>query len=368
MFNSTKYPIGLDISDTSLKLIQLKKDTGLKLEKLVKKDKMIDKLEINCYNSIVIPDGLIINGEIKNEDVILKLINQLLSTVKGGKIQSKETVAVLPETQTSIKLLQIESVPNEEISQKISEEIVKHVPLNLNEVYLDWQIINEENGKLNVLVGTAPQKIVEQYVQILEKSSLQPIALEIEATSICRCLVPELNKNPNESDIYLIIDLGASRSSLILCSEQTVYFTLKAPISGNEITGKIAKSLKIDKIKAQKAKQVCGLGKNKCKGVMREILNNMIINLIDHIEQATSFFQNNYPQKKIKKIILCGGGSNFSEIDKILFEYLKIPIEKGNPWIQIKQKDSTKYNQLNKNSLTYVTAIGLALRGLLKDE
>lgn len=367
MFNSIKYPIGLDISDTSLKFVQLKKTAGLKFNKLNNK-KTTEKLEINCYNSIKIPPELIVNGEIKDQDGVAQQINKLLSGAKGGKITNKNVVSVLPQTQTFIKLLQIPNTQEEEILQKISEEIIKHVPLVLDEVYIDWQIINRGEKELDILVGAAPKKIVEQYVKILEQASLQPIVLEIEAASICRCLIPEIDKNENDSDVYLIIDLGASRSSLILCSKKTVYFTINAPISGNAITKKIADSLKIDTIKAQKAKQICGLDKNKCKGVMQKILNDMISNLIDHIQQAASFFQSNYPQKQIQKIILCGGGGNFLEIDKVLFEYLKIPVIKGDAWIKIKQNKNNKYNLLNNDSLSYATAIGLALRGFSGNE
>lgn len=367
MFSSIKYPIGLDISDTSLKFVQLKKAAGLKFGKLSNK-KTIEKLEVNCYNSIKLPPELIVNGEIKNQEEVAKQINKLLTAAKGGNITNKNVVAVLPQTQTCIKLLQIPNTLEEEMLKTISEEIVKHIPLVLDEVYIDWQIIDRGERDLDVLIGTAPKKIVDQYVETLEQASLQPMALEIEAASICRCLIPEIDKNGVDSDVYLIIDLGASRSSLIVCSQKTVYFTINAPISGNAITKQVADSLKIDTIKAQKAKQICGLNKNKCKGVMREILNDMINNLIDHIQQAASFFQNNYPQKQIKEIILCGGGGNFLEIDKVLFEYLKIPVIKGDGWIKVNQNKDEKYNLLNNNSLSYTTAVGLALRGSSGDE
>ncbi|MFH1565085.1 MAG: type IV pilus assembly protein PilM [bacterium] len=367
MFNTSKYPIGLDISDTSLKFVQLKKASELKLGKS-KDKKIVEKLEMSCFNSIKLPPGLIINGEIKNQEETAKQINKLLYSSKCGNIFSKNVITVLPQTQTFIKLLQIPNTPEEEMLKAISEEVVKHIPLVLDEVYIDWQIINREEKKLNVLIGTAPKKIVDQYIKTLDQASLQLVALEIEAASICRALIPEINKDESDSDAYLIIDLGASRSSLIVCSKKTVYFTINAPISGNTITKQIADSLKIDTFKAQKAKQICGLNKNKCKGVMLEILNDMIKNLIDYIEQAISFFQGNYPQKQIKKIILCGGGGNLLEIDKILFEYLKIPVIKGDAWIKVRQNKADKYNALNNNSLSYTTAIGLALRGFSSNE
>jgi type IV pilus assembly protein PilM len=364
MFNSTKYPIGLDISDNSLKLIQLKKAGGFKLAK-----KQNSKAVINCYNALKMPDGLIINGEIKDENEVVKQINKLISTTKGDKLNTKEVMTVLPAKQTFIKLIQIPVVPQEEIADKINAEIVKHIPLVLDDVYLDWQLINTKKNLMNILVGTAPKKIVNQYTEVLTKASLQPRVLEIEAASICRCLIREPENNKNEPPSYLVIDLGANRSSVILCSSKAVYLTVSSPIAGGVITKQIADSLNINMQKAEKAKKVCGLSKDKCKGATREILDDMINNLIDYIEQATLFFQSNYPEKQIQEVILCGGGANFLEIDKILFEHLKIPIVKGNPWLRIKKEDNdTRYNQLNNNSLSYVTAMGLALRGIMAND
>jgi Tfp pilus assembly PilM family ATPase len=76
--------------------------------------------------------------------------------------------------------------------------------------------------------------------------------------------------------------------------------------------------------------------------------------------------------RKIKKILLCGGGANLQNIDKFLASELKIPVELGNPWINIKEKRVKKtqelsYEKRNKTSLKYTTVLGLALRAAKHD-
>lgn len=362
MSELTNYPIGLDISDSILRLIQLKPSSSFRLWQ----KESLEKININCYNETKLAPGLIVNGEIKKPTEVIKQLNLLLSTVKGGNLNSKETIAVLPTNQTFIKLFQLPPTAEDQLETVIKEEILKHFPINLDDIYIDWQIIDQQKDQWKVLVGTAPKIITDQYVDVLTKASLQPTVMEIESAALCRCLIPDTKNDKMEDGPYLIIDLGANRSSVIIGSNQTVYLTINPPISGDSMTNQIASSLTITTDQAEKVKKVCGLNKENCQGVVRELLDGSINVLFDHILQATSFFQNAYPQKQIKQVLLSGGGASFINLDQILFDYLKIPVVKGNPWLKINQEKNFYLQQLNTNGLSYTTAIGLALRGLIE--
>jgi Tfp pilus assembly PilM family ATPase len=70
-------------------------------------------------------------------------------------------------------------------------------------------------------------------------------------------------------------------------------------------------------------------------------------------------------QKKIKKIILCGGGANLQGLPDFLTKALKAEVAVGNPWVNILSSDSKEIPALSfQDSLGYTTALGLALRGI----
>ena len=63
--------------------------------------------------------------------------------------------------------------------------------------------------------------------------------------------------------------------------------------------------------------------------------------------------------------MLCGGGANLKGFSGFLSSQLEIPVEIGNPWINILPKDRKNKSQLSfEESLRYATALGLALRGV----
>lgn len=380
--NNSTYPVGLDISDLSLKLVQL--------------NKRGDKIKIQAIGKTDLPSGLIEDGEIKNKDKVINEINKLISAPGYGKVTSNEVIACLPETKTFIKLIEIAKTPNP-LAEIIEGEIEKHVPMAIEEIYYDWQIIENKLDKQRVLIGAAPLDIVNQYIDLLDGAKLSTTALEIEPISLCRALLAEENpKSKNKkNDNCGILDIGAKRTSMTIYSKNTILFTLSMPISGEKITNNIAETLKIELKQAEKAKIICGLDKGKAQGIIKNILSGMIEELIKKINEAIEFYQNHYPGNgPLNKILLCGGGANIKNLSEIIGQATGVEVKKGDALINLAElsenfsKILTETHKLkadfikDKNnggrekiisvaqdtSLTYATAIGLGLRGIFIDE
>ncbi|MFA6254733.1 MAG: type IV pilus assembly protein PilM [Patescibacteria group bacterium] len=347
---SSKNIFGLDISQNCVRLIQLKRKN---------KD-----FSIKSFNEVRLADGTIVNGEIKNQDKMTEAVKKLVKTVQGDKIKTKNLVAVLPEPKTFIKVIEI-VIKNEKdnITKLVQEEIKNHIPLEAEDIYFDWQILSQNNNQTKIIVAAIPKVISDSYFDTLTKAGFIPIALEVEAIAIARALIKEKEEDPKKAKI--IIDFGATRTSLIIYDHKAVQFTVSLPISGDKITETISNTLSLDAQKAEEAKIVCGLDQKKCEGAIFKILVASINNLADQIKKSIIFYKTNFVDSNdIAGIIICGGGANLSQIDKILTEALQIPTAIANPLINLgKQKG---LNMPADKLLSYATAIGLALRNWQK--
>jgi len=377
---SSIYPIGLDISDLSLKLVQL--------------DKTGNRIKIQALGKISVPEGLIVGGEIKDQDQVVDIIKKLINKPKYGKVSSDTVSACLPETKTFVKLIEIDKTPNN-LADIIETEIEKHVPMLAEEMYYDWQVIEDRGDVQLVLIGAAPKKIVNQYTELLDKARLSVEALEIEPIALCRSLLQE--ELPNFKGAFdknhAIIDIGATRTSLIVYAKNTILFTVSVPISGNKITENIAASLEISKEQAEKAKIICGLKEDEAGGIISKVLAGTINDLNDKIREVLEFHDNHFPQYgKISRITICGGGANIKGIDKIISKATSIETVRGDAlanlgeakekFLQLLSETYSLDSDFSKNgkngeknnlsitqdsSLTFATAIGLALRGVFID-
>lgn len=347
---NSNYPVGLDISDLSLKLVQL--------------DKNGDKIKIQALSKLDLAQGIIENGEIKNRAELVKSIKKIISEPIYGKISSEEVVACLPESKTFIKLIEIQKTPNN-LNDIICHEIEKHVPMSIDEIYSDWQIIDTAGDKYSALIGAAPKNIVNQYTEILSEAKLYPTALEVEPIPICRCLLKqELGGN------FGIIDIGAKHTCMIFYSGNTILFTMSMPVSGEEITSKIMQALNLPKNQAEKAKIICGLDESKANGVIRKILADTIENLVGKIKEAIVFYENYFGSRgKLNKILLCGGGSDIPDLGKIISEKISVETILSDVLTNLSEPKN-KFNEIlkQKNSSSFATAVGLALRGIFIDE
>lgn len=359
-------PIGLDISELSLKAVQLKK-TG-------------KNISIQAVGKIELPKGLVENGEIKNTTAVIEAIKKLFAKPSYGMFSNNHVVACLPDTKTFIKLITVDKTPNN-IADIIGLEIDKHIPISHKDIFYDWQLIKETENEDHLLIGAAPRNIVNQYTEILKQSKFSIQALEIESAAVCRCLLSQEAphyKGPFDKN-YGLIDIGATRTNMSIYAKNTIALSINMPISGQAITAEIAKTLSITEDQAEKAKIICGLDKSKAEGIIYIILNNMIKNLVKKINETIEFFNNHFPDYgPLNQIFLCGGGANIKNIDGIISAATSVPTAVGNTitHINIDKNKIHKYFKssfVNSNdsldiSISYATAIGLALRNLFINE
>ncbi|MBM3250643.1 MAG: type IV pilus assembly protein PilM [Candidatus Nealsonbacteria bacterium] len=363
---------GLDISDLSLKIAKLKKKGRF--------------LGLASWGEIEIKPGVVEEGEIKNEEALAENIRKCLDKVKGEKIKTKYVVASLPEKKAFLQVIPMPKMTKEELEKAVPFEAENYVPLPIEEVYLDFQIVPAFHNHLDhfdVLIAAFPKKIVNSYLSCFERAGLIPWAMEIESQVISRALLKqEISPFP-----IFIIDFGRSRSSFIIFSGHSLRFTASIPISSHNLTEIISRALKVDLKEAEILKIKQGLsisdlqigGRKNKKNIKKiEVFEAMVPVLTDLVEQVgkhINYYQTHASHehlppngKRIEKIILCGRGANLKGLPDFISSELKISAELANPWINILPEPLREVPGLPfEDSLGYTTALGLALRGIINE-
>lgn len=360
---------GLDITDSSLKIIKLKKKKKF--------------LTLASFSKLSFDSGLIERGEIKDEKALIEAIKTVLTLVKGEKLKTKYSVVSLPEEKTFSQIIQLPRMKEEELKEAVYFEAENYIPLPLNEVYLDYQIVPplyDHLDHLDVLIIALPKKIVDSYLLSCQKAGLKPLVLESESQAISRAVI----KNNLSPQPLLVIDLGKKKTSLIIFSGHSLRFTSSLPISSQKFTEAISKALKVKLRKAEQLKIKYGLIKAKPEGKkIFEALIPVLTDLIEQMKKYLIYYQTHTGHEHlppngrgIKKVLLVGGGANLKGLTDFLAGELKLPVELGNPWINIFPLSSRGRPKLSKErpalsyqeSLAYTTAFGLALRTIREND
>jgi type IV pilus assembly protein PilM len=385
---------GLDISDLSLKIIKLKK-----------RGKFFD---LASFEEKKIKPGIIKVGEIKDEKALIQILKKALAEIKGEKLRTKYVVASLPEEKAFLQVIQMPKMKKEELKSAVVYEAENYIPLPIEEVYLDSQIVppvhnhlpghqrkvgskkilssppslsphkssvmNEAHqlDHLDVLIAALPKKTVDPYLFSLREAGLKPIAFEVESQAIARALI----KNEVTTFPLLLIDLGATRTGFIVFSGHSLRLTSSIPVSSQNFNEIISKALGVNLVEAERLKIKYGLQSKIKKGKeVFEALIPALTDLTDQIKRYLHYYQTHASHehlppngKGVEKIFLCGGGAKLKGLTNFLSSQLKIPVEISNPWVNILaapiQPKEQRLIYKKEESLSYTTALGLALRGI----
>jgi len=353
MFDFSQKPaFGLDLSDLSFKAVQLKKKNGgLTLVNFVKQE---------------IPQGLVKGGEIKKEKELVDLFKKTLGQT-GGPFKNGRVVCNLPEEKVFIRIIQLPKMKKDELEKAVIWEAEANIPLDIDDVYLGWQIIDpifEHIDHFDILITAAPRVVVDSYMNFLKKSGLQPIALEPESIAVVRSLMTKDDLTPS-----IIVDLGAVGTNFVIFSALAIRFTSHINISGQLFTKAIIKKLEVDEKEANQLKIKVGLNQEGDKKVYKA-LEPVIDDLAKEIKGYISFYHEHAthvhgPDGAIGQVILCGGDSLLNNLPEVLTEKLGLPVKKGNSLVNILLGDKKETTISQRESFVYTTAIGLALRELL---
>lgn len=374
LLNLKPEAFGLDISDLSLKIAKLKQRGKF--------------YHLASFGEEKIKPGIIKEGEVKDRDKLAEIIKTAIKKVRGEKLKTKYVIASLPEEKSFLQVVQMPRMSEEDLKSAVIYEAENYIPLPIEEVYLGSQIIpsaHDHSDKFSVLLAALPRKIIDSYLFSFKKAGLQPKALEIESLSVVRALI----KNEVTVSPVLVIDLGESRTTFIVFAGHAPRFTSSIAVSSGSFNEIIAKNLGVSLAEAERLKMKYGLEERvefkikdketevkKGQGKIFEALVPALVDLIQQIRRHLEYYQTHtaYEQsllnnKGVTKILLCGGGANLKGLRELLALELRIPVEIADPWINILPEGKREIPGLSaEKSLSYTTALGLALRGIKTEQ
>lgn len=307
--------------------------------------------------------------------------------LEEAKIKTRQCIFSIPDFSSFFTNFELPLMTKEELPQAVKYEARQHIPLPLNEVALDWQIIEGEGKilqqkkenigqqeKIKVLLVAVPNEVINQYREIAGLANLELVSLEAEVFGLARSLIGE-----DDRRIISIIDIGAQSTTCSIIEKKVLKTSHSFDVGGNEFTERIAKSLAIDYSTAANFKKKYGISSGESLGLATEKnLREILLPLINLIFNEVGKILRNFSQtqrKDIQKIIIAGATALLpglkeyarehfnAEAEKIQYGGEKIEIEIANPFSAVYYPPILEQTLTNMGP-SYAIAVGIALRGL----
>lgn len=192
---------------------------------------------------------------------ISEFSNALKVLLERNSIESdQKAVLALPTNVVIVRHLELPAMPDERMSQVIRYEAESHIPFPLEDVVLDYHIIERtEEGTEIILIAVKEEKLNE-YVGIAHNAGLNPEIIDISAFSVFN-LYRQMGINGDEEEdpsAKVLVDVGHANTDIIIFKGETLHFARSASIAGESITEQISKKLGIDIDEAKSLKHEYG--------------------------------------------------------------------------------------------------------------
>jgi|GEM_PF-225314 len=332
--------------------------------------------------------GVMKDGEIKNENGLVSAIKEAIAKVAGEKIKIKRVVVSLPENKSFLQVIKMPKLRDEDLRAAVVFEAENYIPLPLEKVYLDFEIVSppsaaeNDNSGCEVLIAAFPRDAVDSRVQAIMKAGLSPVAMELESQAVVRAL---LSGRISQSPI-VIFQIGDDKTNLIVYSENSIRFTFSIPISNRYFLETIAKSAQVDIKEADILKIKCGIKeftrmaeeeKNNDLSSLpqvsierRKIFEALVPGLVDFVQQAKKCLQYYQTHEAgrgavrgtIENILICGSGSNLMGLDEFIALKLNARVERALPFMGAKTVDYEGGILPRQSLCGFAVAAGLAMR------
>lgn len=302
-------------------------------------------------------------GEIVYETGKIDYYANLLRVVlKQAKVTTNKATASMPVSQVFHAVITLPTVPEKELDHHVRAKVKKMLSRPIEDMQVVHQQIPHPDGArakyIRILVTAAPKDVVSFYSQVFARAGLQLTELETEAFALERSLVG------NDPSTVLIADIGAERTNIFIVDEGVPVSQRSLHLGGAAIDVRMNDILRVDMDIAKQMKHdISALPDN---SFPQELFSPMINPIVKELQYSLELFQSQSgnEQKRLEKIILTGGGAQFSPLIAAVKEAFPVRVFLGNPWARVvHQQGITRV--LDVFAARMGVSIGLALRNLV---
>jgi type IV pilus assembly protein PilM len=348
-FFSFKRVLGVDIGTTSIKVVEIMRAGGsVHLENygiLETKDYLIRGNEAIQTSSLKIVE--------RDATKLLKvLINEM-------KPKARRAFVAAPSFGVFAVPIEMPRLTPAETSRSISFQARQYIPLPVTEVTLDWVKLEDfenQRGQLfqRVLLTAIPNDLIKKYKNIFHGAGLSIAAMEIESFSATRALID--SSTPTSA----ILDIGAESSSISIVDGGIVRYVGQTDYGGLALTQALARTLDISAFRAEELKRRRGLVGTGGEYELSTSLMPFLDVIIQECSRVIATYETKY-QKKVKQVILIGGGANLPGAHNYVSEQIKLPVQSSQALSRFKYRKELEPLIKNLNN-DLVVALGVALK------
>lgn len=343
----SKSVIGLDIGSSSVKAVEV-----------VPRG---DGFELLHLGVAPLPHDAIVEGAFLNASAIADAIREAIA--KSGS-KAKHAAAAVSGHSVIVKKISVPAMTAAELEESIRWEAEQYIPFDVNEVNLDFEILQAGDAErpMEVLLVAAKKDLIDDYVNLISEAGLTPSVIDVAGFAVENAY--EANYGANSDQVIAIINIGAQTSTINVLAGGVPAFTRDVASGGNQYTAEIQRALSVAFDEAERIKigergpESQDVVPQEVEQAMRAVTNN----LVGEIARSLDFFSATAADMRIQRVYLAGGSSRVSGLEAAFKERTGLEVELMNPLARMMPSSRFESEFLDQVGPSLGVGIGLAMR------
>ncbi len=335
--------VGLDIGSSSIKAVELKSTK--------------QGYELVSYALESLAQDTVVDGAIMDAPLVAGAISQIFET---QSVKTKNVATSVSGHSVIVKRVTLPMMTEEELYDRIQSEASQHIPFDIADVNLDYQLLDSVEGQMDVLLVAVKKDKILNHTNVLAQAGKNSMIVDIDAFALQNCF--EVNYDPDPGQTIALLNVGASVMNINIIHGGFPLFTRDVSVGGNQYTDALQKELDLsfdDAERLKKGEAIAGVAEEHRATILRSVTDVLIL----EIQKTFDFFRATASGASIQRIVVAGGSARVPGLTDVLKDEFAVPVEEMYPFRKIVINPS-KHNEEQIRTLAprLAIAVGLALR------
>lgn len=343
LFRRNKLTVGVDIGSGYVKAAVV--------------DHSGDEPRLQRLASLPLVSDAIVEGEIMDPHLVVDTLQAVMQTLG---IKTRNVATAVGGRDVIVKKIQMDRMSLGDAREVIRWEAEQYVPFDMENVQLDFQILDpaDDGLQMSVLLVAAKRELVEQRMMLLADAGLHPTIVDVDAFALYNAF--EYNYPTAARGVAALVNVGNEVSTIIVHQDGVPIVTRDIPFGSRHVREDLRRMHGLSSEEADSVVQ----GKTQRTENVDKRLYERGGELAVAIERATAFIGLDVTTGAgLGAVYLSGGGANVPRLQDAIADRLRVRIEVVNPLQRLDVAPDALGDIPGDNSAPmWMLPIGLALR------
>jgi type IV pilus assembly protein PilM len=329
-------------------------DIGSALVKAVELRPVGNDFELIGFGMAPVPHGAIEGGEIKQPGGVQGAIRQALDQ---GRIQATEAVVGMSGGSVIAKRVTLPKMSEAEVAESIRWEAEQHIPFDIEDVELDFQVLRQDGPQLEVMLVAVKKGKVQSYVDVVGEAGLGVSVVDVDVFALETA--HEYNF-PGEKEVVALVNIGHETTNTNILQGGTNVYARDVFVGGKQYAATLAQRFDLTPQDAEAL--VRGKQGQVSWAEIEPVLDLVSQELGQEIQRTLDYFGTTAEHERIQRIYLSGGCALVPGLQDFLSSQWGIEVTPADPFKRVKLGSGLNADVVQKLAPLAAVATGLAMR------